>query len=131
MHIEHIALNVPDPVAMTAWYGKHLGMQVARAVGGPTLTHFVADAAGRTVLELYRQTAVPIPDYFAIDPMVLHVAFLAEDVVGTRQRLLEAGATAVGDIVTTPAGDVLAMHRDPWGVGLQLVKRARPMLPPG
>jgi hypothetical protein len=28
----------------------------------------------------------------------------------------------------TPAGDELVMLRDPWGVALQLVKRAQPML---
>jgi len=39
-----------------------------------------------------------------------------------------AGAKIVDDYFTNPAGDELLMLRDPWGIGLQLVKRATPML---
>jgi hypothetical protein len=31
-------------------------------------------------------------------------------------------------VATTPAGDQLAMLRDPWGVAIQLVKRAQPLM---
>ena len=31
MNVEHIALNVPDPVAMADWYLDHLGMKLARS----------------------------------------------------------------------------------------------------
>ncbi len=44
------------------------------------------------------------------------------------QFLADAGATADGDIAVTPAGDRLAMLRDPWGFCAQLVERADPML---
>ncbi len=128
MTIEHLALNVPDPVAMAAWYSRHLGMQIARKVGGPTKTHFIADAAGRTVLELYQQSKAPIPDYRAMDPFVFHIAFLADDVAAQRQRLLDAGAASAGEIVTTDAGDVMTFVRDPWGVTIQLVKRAKALM---
>ena len=47
---------------------------------------------------------------------------------GTRQRLIAAGATAEGDVATTPAGDKLAFLRDPWNVVVQLVQRKNPML---
>ena len=33
----------------------------------------------------------------------------------------------MGEAETSPAGDDLAMLRDPWGFALQLVKRAKPM----
>jgi glyoxylase I family protein len=128
MTIEHLALNVTDPVAMAAWYGKHLGMRVARKVDGPTHTHFIADSAGRTVLELYHQTKVPIPNYRAMDPFVLHVAFLTDDVASNRQRLIAAGAAAEGDVVTNEAGDVMTFVRDPWGLTVQLMKRAKSLL---
>lgn len=130
MQIEHVALNVTDPVAMAEWYTRHLGMRVVRSLSEAPHTHFLADSTGRTVLELYRQTKVPVPDYFGLDPMVLHIAFLAPDVKGTRERLLRAGADAVGEITQTPTGDELAMLRDPWGVAVQLVRRARPLLEP-
>ncbi|MCI0684119.1 MAG: VOC family protein [Gemmataceae bacterium] len=128
MTIEHLALNVADPVAMAAWYGKHLDMRVVRQVDGGPNTRFVADAAGRTVLELYHQTRAPIPDYRAMDPFVFHIAFLADDVAAQRQRLLTAGATSVLDLTTADNGDVMAFLRDPWGVTIQLVKRAQPLI---
>jgi glyoxylase I family protein len=126
MNIEHMALNVAEPVAMAAWYGQHLGMRVLRKLEQAPFTHFVVDSGGRVVLELYRQQA-PVPDYASFDPMVLHIAFSSDDVAGARQRLLDAGATPAGDVVTTEAGDVMAFVRDPWGVTVQLVKRARPL----
>jgi catechol 2,3-dioxygenase-like lactoylglutathione lyase family enzyme len=127
MNIEHIALNVADPVAMAQWHCRHLGMRVVRQVDGPPFTRFVADEAGRVVLELYHQN-VPVPDYAGLDPMVLHVAFAVADVNEARQKLLAAGATAAGDVVTTPTGDQYAMVRDPWGLVIQLVHRATPLL---
>jgi glyoxylase I family protein len=127
MNIEHIALNVADPVAAADWYTRHLGMRVVRRPPGDTQTHFLADAAGRVVLELYRQTKAPIPDYFAMDPMVLHIAFVVRDVSAERTRLVGAGAKAIGDVTRTDSGDQLAMLRDPWGLAVQLVKRATPL----
>jgi hypothetical protein len=34
----------------------------------------------------------------------------------------------VDEVTTTPAGDKLAMLRDPWGLAIQFVRRAEPML---
>jgi glyoxylase I family protein len=127
MNIEHVALNVADPVALAAWYVKHLGMKIVRQVDAPPHTRFIADESGRTVLEIYRQSA-PVPDYASQDPMVLHVAFIAPDIRGTRDRLLAAGATVAKDIHTTPEGDEMAFLHDPWGVVIQLVKRAKPLM---
>ena len=39
------------------------------------------------------------------------------------------GATAEGDITTADNGDTLAMHRDPWGLAVQLVTRVEDMIP--
>jgi glyoxylase I family protein len=117
MDIEHIALNVPDPVQMAAWYVKHLA-----------LTHFMADRAGRVVLELYHHTKAVLPEYAKLDPLTLHIAFKADDVAKERQRLLDAGATPAGDIVTTDTGDLMTFVRDPWQVTIQLVKRMKPLL---
>ena len=129
MNIEHVALNVADPVALADWYVRHLGMRIVRQVDTGPRTRFLADSAGRTVLEVYRQQA-PVPDYFAMDPMVLHVAFKVDDVAAVRRKLLDAGATAATDITTSDNGDVMTFLRDPWGVTIQLVRRAVPLLPP-
>jgi uncharacterized glyoxalase superfamily protein PhnB len=63
-----------------------------------------------------------------MDPLVLHVAFAPDDVRATRERLIAAGAVPVGDVVVTPTGDEFAMLRDPWGLALQLARRARPLV---
>ncbi len=131
MNIEHIAFNVADPVAMAAWYTRHLGMKVIRTINPETRTHFIADESGRVVLELYHQSRAPVPDYFAMDPMILHIAFVAPDLRATRERLLAAGATSAGEPTATPNGDELAFLRDPWGLTIQLVKRMQPLLERG
>lgn len=128
MDIEHFALNVPDPVAAAAWYAEHLGMRVVRALAPAPFTRFLADGADRVVVELYANAKAPVPDYRAMDPFVFHIAFAADDVRGTRERLLAAGAASTGEVTVNPDGDEMTFLRDPWGVPLQLVKRAAPLV---
>jgi glyoxylase I family protein len=127
MNIEHIAVNVADPVAVADWYVQHLGLRVVRKGEGPVFGHFLADSAGRVVLEIYHQNA-PVPDYAGMDPFVFHIAFITSDVEREQSRLIAAGAAAVGDINRAANGDVLAFLRDPWGVTLQLASRGQPLL---
>jgi glyoxylase I family protein len=127
LRVEHIALNVPDPTAMAAWYCEHLEMKVARQ-GDPTIgMQFLADATGRVAFEIYHNPIQAVPEYATLGPLTLHVAFATPDVEATRKRLLAAGATPIGEIDSTPSGDRLAMLRDPWGLALQLCQRAVPM----
>jgi len=126
MRLEHCALQVPDPVSMADWYVKHLGCTVARSGGAPNHARFLQ--AGSVLIELYQSTNAPTPDYPAMHPSQLHLAFVSDNVPADRDRLLAAGAALFEDIFQNPAGDQLLMLRDPWGVGLQLVQRAVPML---
>jgi glyoxylase I family protein len=128
MHIEHLALNVPDPVRMAEWYVAHLSMRVLRKQEQAPFTHFLADESGHVVLELYHHVKAVVPDYAKLDPLSLHIAFQAADVAAERHRLLAAGATPAGEIVTTETGDVMTFVRDPWQVTVQLVKRARSLM---
>lgn len=128
MRLEHVALQVPDPVAMADWYVEHLGCSIARAGGAPALARFLKDAAGAAMIEIYRNPRVPVPDYGSLNPLLLHLAFTSGDLEGDRDRLLAAGATVADDIAETAGGDRLVMLRDPWQVPLQLVTRAEPML---
>jgi glyoxylase I family protein len=128
MRLEHVALQVPDPAAMADWYVTHLGCSIARTGGEPAFARFLLDGAGAAMLEIYRNPRVPVPDYASVDPLIVHLAFVSDDVAADRDRLVAAGARLVEDVVTTPAGDQLAMLRDPWKVPLQLVKRAEPMI---
>ena len=124
---EHLAVNVDDPVAMAEWYCAHLGMSVARRGEAPDHMHFLADASGRLVLEIYRALPDQVPDYGDMHPLLLHIAFATEDAAADVERLVAAGCTALGGVRVNDAGDHMAMLRDPWGLALQLCQRAEPM----
>ena len=126
--IEHFALQVPDPVAMAEWYVKHLGFTIARSGGEPSHARFLADSSRSVMLEIYRNPAASIPDYRKADPLLMHVAYGSSNLAADRDRLVEGGAAVVDDLTTTPSGDAIVMLRDPWGVPIQLVKRAKPMI---
>jgi len=129
LRLEHIGLNVADPVKAAQWYVDNLGMKVLREGPPPMNGRFIGDADGNMMLELYHNPPDAVPNYAAIDPLLLHIAFHADDVEAIRAKLIAAGATAVDEVTTTPAGDKLAMLRDPWGLPIQFVHRADPMLP--
>jgi glyoxylase I family protein len=128
MKIEHTAYQVRDPVAVGQWYVEHLGMTIKRSQAESPFMRFLADDGDGVMLEFYNNPAVEVPDYRELQPLVFHLAFLADDVRGTRSRLLAAGASPEGDVSVTPAGDEMAMLRDPWGLPLQLIKRRVPMI---
>jgi uncharacterized glyoxalase superfamily protein PhnB len=129
MRIEHFALQVPDPVAMADWYVQHLGCSIARSGGEPVHARFILEGSGSVMMEIYRNPCVAVPDYNAIAPLLFHLAFLSNKPALDRDRLVKAGARVAEDLTTTPAGDQIVTLRDPWGISLQLVKRALPMLP--
>lgn len=128
MNLEHLGLNHHDPVAAAAWYCQNLGMTVARKFGAPGLGHFLADARGKMMLEFYFNAKAGVPDYTAIDPFAFHIAFHVDDVAAVRTSLLKAGATPEGEVNVNDDGDQITIVRDPWGISLQFVKRAKPML---
>jgi catechol 2,3-dioxygenase-like lactoylglutathione lyase family enzyme len=128
MRIEHVALQVSDPAAIAQWYVEHLGCSVARSAPDAPFVHFLKDGAGASMLELYRSPKAPVPDYAGMDPSLVHLAFVSPDPQADRDRLVAAGASIVEALLQTPAGDELVMLRDPWGLALQLVKRAKPMI---
>lgn len=128
MKIEHLALNVADPVAMADWYVKHMGLTVRRSTGEPVHGRFLADDGGAVMLEVYHNSAAAALDLAAIDPLRLHLAFTSEDVERDCRRLVAAGCTQVQEIQDLPNGDTVTMLRDPWGLAVQLVRRAEPMI---
>ncbi|HSU57472.1 MAG TPA: VOC family protein [Candidatus Dormibacteraeota bacterium] len=129
MKIEHVALQVPEPIVMADWYVKHLGFSIARSSGEPAHARFLKDSSGSVMLEIYRNPKASVPEYTKIDPLWLHIAFVSHDPASDRDKLVAAGATVVEEVVKTPSGDELVMLRDPWGVAVQLVKRAESMVP--
>ena len=125
---EHIGLNVSDPLSMTNWYYEYLGVKIVRSGPAPTFTNFFSDGGGNMMMEVYNNTAFPVLDWFTINHLSFHVAFNVEDVRSVRNGLITASATLVEDIRVTNTGDQVLMLRDPWGVPIQFIKRAEPML---
>jgi len=48
--VEHFALQVSDPIAMSDWYVKNLGCSIARSGGEPSHARFLMDAGGSVML---------------------------------------------------------------------------------
>ena len=127
MKIEHVALNVTDPVAMARWYVDHLGLTVVIAMDTQPFTHFLADDGGTVMLEIYNNPPDQVPDYPVMNPLLLHLAFVSPDPGADKNRLLAAGATEYSDQILDD-GSHIVIVRDPWGLPVQLCKRATPML---
>jgi catechol 2,3-dioxygenase-like lactoylglutathione lyase family enzyme len=126
--VEHVAWQVNDPPAVADWYVRHLEFRIVRRnEGDPAQTHFLADASGRCIVEIYHNAAASVPDYAGMHFLQLHLAFAVTDPAATRTAMLQAGCTIAEDLRTSPAGDQLLMMRDPFGFAIQFVKRAKRM----
>ncbi|MDP6524634.1 MAG: VOC family protein [Kiritimatiellia bacterium] len=128
MKIEHFAYQVEKPDETGDWYCRNLGFTVKRGADEPVPVRFLADETGQVMLEIYNNPRVVAPDYSSMDPLLLHIAFVCDDLPSTVERLLAAGATLFSGPEVVDHGDEIAILRDPWGLAIQFVKRAEPML---
>ena len=127
MKLEHVAINVKEPALLAQWFVDNLDMRFVKQSSESPFMQFVADEAG-SMIELYNNPAAPLPNYSQIDPFNLHFAFSCDDIEAERKRLVEAGATLVGDVTVTPNGDKLAFLRTPWSEPFQIVERKTPLI---
>ncbi len=127
MKLEHFALNVEDPLRMSAWYEAHLGLRIVRQIVEPPFTTFLADDSGRILIEIYNNPANEVPPYQKMNPLLVHLAFVSANPEEDKIRLLEAGGCLETD-QHLEDGSHLVMVRDPWGLAVQLCKRGQPML---
>lgn len=127
MKLEHFALNVEDPVAMTSWYVEHLGLSVVRQMKEAPYMTFLADSSGSIMIEFYFNASQDVLPFMEMHPLLVHLAFVSEDPNKDRERLLSAGATLETDDHLKD-GSHIVMLRDPWGLPIQLCKRGTPML---
>lgn len=127
MKIEHVAFNVKDPSAVAAWYVEHLSMRIVRKIEGAANTHFMSDSSGQMMVEIYCNPVDQVPDYAAMNPLILHLAFVCPNPQETRERLESVGASFAEE-VRGGDGTHLVMMRDPWGFSLQFCKRGTPLL---
>lgn len=127
MKIEHFAYNVSNPIAIAAWYCEHLGFTVKHKFDKWPDTHFLADSSGNVMIEIYNNPIDQVPDYHAMDPLVLHLAFVSKCPETDAERLVAAGAKVVDDVKLSD-GSHLKMLKDPWGLAIQLCKRGTPFI---
>ncbi|HCE46300.1 MAG TPA: glyoxalase/bleomycin resistance/dioxygenase family protein [Lentisphaeria bacterium] len=128
MKIEHIGFQVAAPAAMADWYIANLNFSCRRSADEPVPVRFIADSGGKVMLEIYNNPKVEVPDYSQIDPLTLHFAYTCDDIPGTVDKLVKAGAVLISGPEMIPSGDQLAMLRDPWGLVIQLCHRKNPMV---
>lgn len=128
MKIEHFAYQIDCPADVAEWYCTHLGFTIKRGADTPVPVRFLADETLQVMLEIYNSPKVTTPEYGSMDPLLLHIAFVCEDVPASTERLVAAGASLVSGPEVLDTGDELAMLRDPWGLAIQLARRARSML---
>ncbi len=127
MKVEHVALDVADPVAFCDWWVKNLGFTVTLSNPGPGFCHFIVDETGKFAFEVYRAAGIDAaPDYSKQNPLTMHIAFLSDDVDADVERLAKAGATTL-EVVHKDGFD-MALMRDPFGVAIQFVKRGKSVL---
>jgi glyoxylase I family protein len=129
MKLEHFAVNVANPIEMSEWYVKYLGLTVVRSDKTAPFMTFLADDSGRIMIELYNNPPGQVPDYKNMHPLMLHIAFVTTDPESDKNRLVDAGATLQSE-QKLDDGSVLIMLKDPWGFSVQLCKRGTPMLAP-
>lgn len=127
MKLEHFALNVEAPIAMADWYVQHLGLTIVRQLKNAPFTTFLSDDSGRIMVEIYLNPVDEVPAYRDMNPLLVHLAFVSENPVEDKERLLKAGASFASE-QHLEDGSHLVMLRDPWGLALQLCKRGTPML---
>ncbi|NHE56344.1 VOC family protein [Cyclobacterium plantarum] len=127
MKIEHLALNVHHPQAISDWYEENLGLTVVKKMDKAPYMTFLADDSGKVMIELYQNAKASVLDYANLNPLMLHLAFVSENPDDEKKRLVAAGAELISDD-TLDDGTRLLMLRDPWGLAIQFCKRAKPML---
>jgi catechol 2,3-dioxygenase-like lactoylglutathione lyase family enzyme len=128
IRFEHIAFNVPDPVATVKWYTTNLGMKIMRFDGAPTFTTFIADSGMHMMIEFFHNAGYPLLEPAKMHNMAIHLAFSTPSIVKTQEMLVAAGATIVDSLRKTASGDQVLTLRDPWGLPIQFVERVKPML---
>ncbi len=127
MTFEHFALNVSKPVEMGQWYIDNCEMKLVKSMNDYPYTRFLADKSGQVVLEIYSNTSARIPEYNKQHPLEFHFALKVENPVEIKDKLIAAGAK-VEEEIKLDDGSHLIMLRDPFGVPLQLCKRAKPLV---
>jgi glyoxylase I family protein len=128
LHFEHLATNVAEPIKVANWYKNNLGMKIMRQGEAPMYVTFVADSAKNMMFEFYHNENAKLFNPSQYNILSIHIAFVTPDIKKTKENLVKAGAVVADDIRKTDSGDMILTLRDPWGLPIQFVERANPML---
>jgi methylmalonyl-CoA/ethylmalonyl-CoA epimerase len=121
-----IALTVPDFDEAVAFYRDALGLEQLADWSGQDGRVILLDG-GRAELELFDERQAASVDRIEAGRRVsgtVRLAFEVDDLEGTRQRLVAAGATAEAESVVPPWGGRNARLRAPDGMQLTLFDEA-------
>ena len=128
VRLEHVALNVADPVKTAQWYVDNLGMKILREGPAPTNARFLADADGNMMLELYRNPPDAVPNYASMDPLVAARRVSWSMTWKPSEQAPRRGRHGDGRGHDHSGRRQITMLRDPWGLAIQFIRRANPML---
>ncbi|MFK7802217.1 MAG: VOC family protein [Anaerolineae bacterium] len=129
MEIEHFAINIKDAVEFAEWYAAHLGLNIIRSNrAAKPFESFMIDSKGHTILEVYSDPQAEFLDYAALNPYTFHIAFKVTDIEQVIEKLVAAGASYDGELLTNSTHDKVTFVRCPWGVALQFVERNEPLI---
>lgn len=128
IRFEHIGINVTDPVAAAKWYSENLKMKIIRQGSAPNYSTFVADSSLHMMIEFGYNKDYPAVDSLNFNYDSFHLAFRVPDINKIKEKLLKTGALLLSDLRKTDSGDQVLVLRDPWGLPIQFVQRAKPMI---
>lgn len=124
--IEHVALFTRDLAGLRAFYEEALGLRVVldNSKANPPGV-FLADDRG-TAVELIER---PADSASADTRYICHIAFLVDDYASARSALQGRGVAFEAESAIEAESFRTAFFRDPSGNRLQIVWRARPLVP--
>ncbi len=128
MKLEHLALNLKDPVSAAKWYCENLGFSIIKEMDSSPFHHFIVDSTGSVMLEIFRLPDKKVPNYKATDPAIMHLGFTVPNINKAFEKLQNSGAEVVDEISVIATGDKVAMFRDPWGFPIQIIQRKKKMV---
>lgn len=124
--IEHVALFTRDLAGLRAFYEGALGLRVVLDNSKATTPGvFLADDRG-TAVELIER---PSDSVTADTRFICHIAFLVDDFAAARAALEARGVAFEAETAVATDAVRTAFFRDPSGNRLQIVWRARPLVP--
>jgi glyoxylase I family protein len=124
IRIEHLALNVANPLLAADWYVKNLSLvEVFREHNNTVI--YVADADKNFALKIhhYEHAGLRLAD---LNLDAAHIAFEGTNIEARAEKMVAAGAQKIGPTNTNAVGDTFIDLVDPFGFKHQLLNRVSP-----